>query len=176
MQIVALSTLLATAATTVALDRAGMFRGSTRPPPPSADAPAAPLPPVGEAPSEPAPALEPPVAARDPGELESARQRAEIQIVRGFSARAGKDRKAARAFFEEALKIAPDQLDARYEAAREAAFARDGAAAFAHLDALLAARHDEAAQELLARVLIEPDFVRIKRDPRWKIVERTIKK
>ena len=72
---------------------------------------------------------------------------------------------------------APDQLTARYEAAREAAFARDNTAAFAHLDALIAARDaSESAKELLARALIEPDFARLERDARWKLVERAIKK
>lgn len=171
VQLVAFGALIATAATTVALDGAGIFRGSApRPASPRVDPATPPRDPASEAP----PAPPAPAPVESPGD--QARQEAEIAIVRGYSARAAKDRKAARAFFEEALALAPEQLDARYEAAREAAFARDHTAAFAHLDALIGAREREVAVALLERALVEPELARLRRDPRWKVVARALKK
>jgi hypothetical protein len=90
----------------------------------------------------------------------------------GYAARVRKDRKSARKAFERAVEAQPEDLGARYEAAREAAQERDAKTAFAHLEPVRAHAVDSAkARQVLSQALIEPDFARLRRDPRWKAIE-----
>jgi len=101
--------------------------------------------------------------------------RADLHLEQGYAERAKKNRKGARAFFDRAIVVAPDDLTARYEAAREAAYARDTAQAFIHLDVIKRAVTEHGkARQILLQALSEPDFNRLnKRDARWKALAKT---
>ncbi|MBL8787492.1 MAG: hypothetical protein JNJ59_21490 [Deltaproteobacteria bacterium] len=116
------------------------------------------------------PATSEPVAAPPAANVdESAFDRA---MEDGYAARVRKDRKSARKAFERAVEVQPEDLGARYEAAREAAQERDAKTAFAHLEPVRAHAVDSAkARQVLSQALIEPDFARLRRDPRWKAIE-----
>jgi hypothetical protein len=144
---------------------------STSPAPVTSPAwPPTPAEPTPEPPTPVPPTPEPSHATPEP----TAEARADLHLEQGYSERAKKNRKSARAFFDRAVVVAPDDLTARYEAAREAAYARDSAQAFIHLDVIkkAVAEHGKARQILL-QALSEPDFNRLnKRDPRWKALDK----
>ena len=124
----------------------------------------APVPvPNPDEPAEPEGADEPPPAVARP---------VDVLLEEGYAARAKKDRKAARTAFDRAVVVAPEDLEARYESAREAAYARDTNQAFLHLEVVRqAATTGPKAHRLLMQALSEPDFARLKRDKRWKTIE-----
>ena len=125
-------------------------------------------------PAEPTPEPPAPVATAPESPEPTAEARADLQLEQGYAERAKKNRKGARASFDRAVVVAPDDLTARYEAAREAAYARDSAQAFIHLDVIkkAVAEHGKARQILL-QALSEPDFNRLnKRDARWKAIDK----
>lgn len=116
----------------------------------------------------------------EPTEPEPASAGAKVLVARpvdalleeGYAARAKKDRKAARTAFDRAVVVAPEDLEARYESAREAAYSRDTNQAFLHLEVVRqAATTEPKAHRLLMQALSEADFVRLKRDKRWKTIE-----
>lgn len=164
VQALSLGMLVSGAAVMLAVEEASVSAPPTAVAEPSVESVVVASPPVEPVADEPEPVIEAP--------RPEAPRPVEILLEEGYAARAKKDRKAARTAFDRAVVVAPEDLEARYESAREAAYARDTNQAFLHLEVVRqAAATESKAHRLLMQALSEPDFVRLKRDKRWKTIE-----
>lgn len=164
VQALSLGMLVSGAAVMLAVEGASVSAPPTAVAEPSVESVVVASPPVEPVADEPEPMVEAPKPA--------APRPVEILLEEGYAARAKKDRKAARTAFDRAVVVAPEDLEARYESAREAAYARDTNQAFLHLEVVRqAAATESKAHRLLMQALSEPDFVRLQRDKRWKTIE-----
>lgn len=104
-----------------------------------------------------------------PGDLD----RAKLLNTQGLDLRKAGDNNAAKAKYQEALKVAPGYAPARYNLACELALAGDSKGALKHLEAL-AASGDPDSLRFVAYAGADSDFSSMRTDPRFQALLKSV--